>query len=1195
MKYTFTTLLLLLVTLTTSAQNYWTDEKETNFQRIGNRYIIPNQYRTIAIDSAVLKQQLAQAPLEQTGQKGLQFAIPMPDGQVQNFLVEEAPVMEAGLAAQFPLIKTYVGRGVENPHASIRLGWTYKGFHATIYAPNGTVYIDPYDHQNKTQYISYFKKDYQSSKTHQCLVENYAGDKFDIEDPVLNTNQFQKNIGDQLRTYRLAMACTGEYSQFHGGTINSVLSAIVTTTNRVTGVYERELSVRLVLVNNNQNLIFLNAATDPYTNTSAGQMITQNTATINSIIGSANYDIGHVFSTGGGGLAGLGVVCSNNGKGRGVTGLPQPIGDPFDIDFVAHEVGHQFAGNHTFNGSSGSCGSNRAAIAAYEPGSGTTIMAYAGICGADNLANNSDDYFHTHSFDEMVNFIQSTNCAVITNTGNSEPNVDAGVGGFFIPISTPFELTGSATDPDGDPLTYCWEQHDLGPQGSPNNPFGNAPLFRSFDPVTTPTRVFPRIQNIVNNTQTIGEILPTYNRQLSFRLTARDNVPGHGGVSYDGISFSVTNQAGPFLVTEPNVPGITWTEGALGDVKWDVANTDQAPVSAATVDIFLSIDGGFTYPFTLATGVPNDGSETVFVPVGTMTTTARVKVKAANNVFFDISNANFVINAPSVPDFTVFGVDTEETVCVPDGATFSFITLGLLNFNDPINLSASNIPNGAIINYNVNPAQPGDTVIVSVTNTDSAQTGTYPLTITASSTTGTKDLIFDLVLYETTPTDVILTSPANGATDVAIIPQLMWEEDAPHTYDIEIATDINFNTIVESANGLTQNTYAPNNLQPYTIYYWRVKSDNQCTDPSTFSEPFAFRTTDCKTYFGGNSINISSNITATYVSTLNVPDNFSIVDVNVLDLTGTHTAVGDLSFKLRSPSGTEVELLDQICGDDDDFLIGFDDDGLTSTIPCPPVDGNLYQPIGTLADFNGESSQGNWTIRVQDNNLGNGGTLQDWSLNICDTDPNPDPVLINNDTLVMTIGALDTIQQPLLLVEDANNTASELTYTLLTLPTKGNLIFNGTTLTVGATFTQADIDAQLLLYQHNGTEAEVDEFSFYVTDGIGGWLPNATYYIAPRIPFIQPEPPLPNGTVTLFPNPTSVDLNISVSTDNDEQITITMYDMAGKLIQNATIEQTIALERSIYMIPVQHLANGMYIVKVEGQSFEVIEKVIVVK
>ncbi len=395
-------------------------------------------------------------------------------------------------------------------------------------------------------------------------------------------------------------------------------------------------------------------------------MLGQNQTNLDSVIGSANYDIGHVFSTGGGGVASLGVPCRVTSKARGVTGLSNPIGDPFYVDYVAHEMGHQWGANHTFNTSTSGCVSQRSASTAYEPGSGSTIMAYAGICSPHNIQNYSDDYFHGVSLDEIIAYStlgSGNSCAAVTATGNTPPTVEAGPS-YTIPGSTPFVLTGAATDPNGDDLTYCWEQFDLGPAGHPNSPSGNAPIFRSFDPVTSPTRSFPTNSDLVNNTQSLGEILPTSDRTLHFRLTVRDNRPNGGGVADDSTTVEVEAGAGPFLVTAPNT-AVTWNGSGPHTVTWDVAGTDVAPVSCVAVDILLSIDGGLTFDGVVVQGVANDGSVDVY-PATPDTTTARIKVVCSDNIFFDISNVNFSILGAGgtifVDDFELGNTDAWSSV-----------------------------------------------------------------------------------------------------------------------------------------------------------------------------------------------------------------------------------------------------------------------------------------------------------------------------------------------------------------------------------------------------------------------------------------------------------------------------------------------------------------------------------------------------
>jgi hypothetical protein len=631
-----------------AAEDLWSDVPETLIPMNGPQLIVPDRYRTVAADFDRLRDLLARAPMEDASGKiagdYVVLSLPLPGGDFGRFAVVESPVMAPELAAKFPEIKTYAGRGLDDPTATARLDITPAGFHAMVLSPAGTFLIDPHHRGGTTHYMSYERRDSPHNKLGVgCEVFDEVGMRALIAERI--AGGFLPASGHELRTYRAAVAATGEYTSYHGGTVALGLAAVTTTMNRVTGVYQIDVAVRMQLVANNNLIIYTNSATDPYS-TDIFAMLGQNQANLDATIGAANYDVGHVVSgINAGGVASLGVVCTNGVKARGATGLFPPIGDNFDIDYVAHEIGHQFGANHSFNGNAGACaGGNRNAQTAYEPGSGSTIMAYAGICGSQNLQPHSDDYFHFINIAEIVNyttFFNGSACPVVTLTGVVNPIVDAGVGGFTIPISTPFTLTATATTV-GTP-TYCWEESDLGPAGHPNAPSGNAPIFRSFDPVASPSRTFPRLSNILNNTQTIGEILPTYTRNLSFRCIVRDFQAGGVGVMNDNISFAVTQTAGPFLVTSPNTP-IQWAIGSNQTVTWNVANTNVAPVNCANVNILLSTDGGQTFPITLVAGTTNDGSETIVVP-DNPTSTARVKIAAADNVFFDLSNTNFEILA----------------------------------------------------------------------------------------------------------------------------------------------------------------------------------------------------------------------------------------------------------------------------------------------------------------------------------------------------------------------------------------------------------------------------------------------------------------------------------------------------------------------------------------------------------------------
>jgi hypothetical protein len=634
-------------------------------------YLNATKYTAWSIDRAELKNAISGVPLEFTQQaeeNRFVFPLPTPEGTFSRFELFESPIMEPALAAQFPDIKTYRGQGIDDPAATLRFDISPFGFRAQVLAPSGAYYIDPYWHLSDQAYISYFKRDLVpraeqiASRNAMDVVgsEKPAGSLDEVgRQPGGNSSGSSNNAsgeaprdsgiaarsGTQLRTYRLANAATGEYTQFHGGTVDGAQAAIVTSINRVTGIYEKEVAVRLVLVGNNSSLVYTNGANDPYTNNNGFAMLAENQTTVDNIIGNANYDIGHVFSTGGGGVAGLGVVGLTGQKARGVTGGPSPIGDPFDVDYVAHEIGHQFAGNHTFNSTTGSCNGPRVGKAAFEPGSGTTIMAYAGICGSDDVQPNSDPYFHSYSFDEIIQFTTTgvaNTAAVITSTGNSVPRAYAGRD-YVIPAATPFTLDGFGQDADpSNMLTYHWEQRDLGPTQRLTDPDnGSSPLFRSWNPTKDTSRTLPRLPELLTNTTPLGERLPTTNRTLNFRSVVRDNFGGGGGVNTDDMVVTVVDTGTPFSVTSPNT-AVSLPARSSQTITWNVANTTNAPISESQVDIWLSVDGGQTFPILLAGATANDGSESVLMPDVT-STQARVKVAARNSIFFDLSNTNFSI------------------------------------------------------------------------------------------------------------------------------------------------------------------------------------------------------------------------------------------------------------------------------------------------------------------------------------------------------------------------------------------------------------------------------------------------------------------------------------------------------------------------------------------------------------------------
>jgi hypothetical protein len=619
------------------------------------------QLNGYALDPVAMSRLLAAAPPETdmpANASPVVLAVPTPAGTLAHFRIVSNELMEPGLAAQYPEIHTIRGQGVEDPAAILDADITRLGFHAQVLTPSGDYYVEPYYHLDTSVYVAY-SRDQLIRRPGWTELE--APDDVASEAPPPSDNGSGPIVlpraGTNLRTYRLACAADGEYTAFFGGTVAAGQAAIVTAINRVSGIMETELAIRLVLVNNNSSLVYTNASTDPYTNNNGSAMLGQNQTTVTNVIGSANYDIGHVVSTGGGGVAVLGCVGQNSIKAEGVTGLPSPVGDAFYVDYVIHEMGHQFGANHTFNTANDT--GNRNASTAYEPGSGSTIMAYAGIEGSEDLQPHSDPYYHSASFDEIIAYVDGSipNVGTRTADGNTEPTVNGGPD-YTIPTGTPFALTASGSDANGDALTYGWEERDLGSAvllTTADN--GASPIFRSYNPTTSPTRVFPTLSAILNGTNAAtGEKLPAVARSaMNFRVTVRDNKAGGGGVNTDDVKLTVVNTTA-FLITSQN-SATTWAAGTQQTVTWSgSAGTTASPINAATVNIRLSTDGGVTFPTLLASGVANDGSETITVP-NVSTSTARIKVEPTNNIFFDINNAAITIT-PAPP--TVSSVQAND-------------------------------------------------------------------------------------------------------------------------------------------------------------------------------------------------------------------------------------------------------------------------------------------------------------------------------------------------------------------------------------------------------------------------------------------------------------------------------------------------------------------------------------------------------
>lgn len=673
--------------------------------------------------SYTVDEQALSLSLSAKSTSGRTIELPMPDGNFRNFRVVESSLLPAALAAKYPEIKTYTAYAVDDENVTAKLDVTVYGFHAMVYDGNNTSFINPADISQSGKYNVYYKKDEIRNSSTACgTISNGRTDQIGRDALLLRLTDGPKMRtvnGYSLRRYRLALSCSHQYAQAATGsaspTVAQVLSKMTTTMNRVNGIYEREVSVTMTFADNEDTLIFPVAAGDPFgaNNFDVSSLLSLNQIMCDSLIGNANYDVGHIFSTSPeGGLSQLGNICQAGSKAQSVTGREDPTGDGFDIDYVAHEMGHEFGADHTFNNSQlGGCTGNAVAGHAFEPGSGSTIMAYAGLCSPDNLQAHSDAYFHATSLQQIQDYLITggNTCGDKIPTGNKQPGIAPFTASYSIPAKTPFELTApTAVDSTGDKMIYyCWEQWNLGDFGKKLvNTAKYGPMFRSYPPTLSPVRTFPNMNMVRTGTLSnagidnkSGEKIPDSARYLTFKLAGRSIHNGLGCfvLPDDTIHLDVINTESGFTVTSQNTNGITYEGFSKHTVNWNVAGTTAAPINATTVDIYMSADSGYTWPYHLG-NFPNNGSASVTIPNPDSTIkAARIKVKGGNNVFFNINTRDFrvlrnletSILAYPIPAHDILHVTTNKTGTLQIAM---FDMMGRLAWRDEINTTSFDIP-----------------------------------------------------------------------------------------------------------------------------------------------------------------------------------------------------------------------------------------------------------------------------------------------------------------------------------------------------------------------------------------------------------------------------------------------------------------------------------------------------------------------
>ena len=711
----FFSLFVLNVTFS-QTDKAWSTYKGQNIiiSKTAERESFPVDFTLMELDLNSLRQVALTAPIRSIeNRSNVIISIPNSDGKIERYRIHEASNFDDELQAQFPEIRSYVGQGIDDKYAVLRMSLDPRGIQTMVLrAGKPAEFMEPYSQDGKIYAV------YSSSRKRGKLPFTCSTPEQVLTNDLATPEVTARSSSGSLLTFRLALSCNGEYANHFGASsaadVALVLAQFNATMTRVNGVFEKDFAIHMNIVASTTNVIFYDPATDPYT--TMANWNTQLQQTLNTTLtgpstslaaNNAAYDVGHMFGeTGGGGNAGcIGCVCVNgaasgNGstKGRGITSPADgvPMGDTFDIDYVAHELGHQFGANHTFSNANEGYGVNK------EVGGGVTIMGYAGITSY-NTHMNSIDIFHSASIAQVQANMVGKTCPTSTPITHSAPVVNAGAD-YTIPLSTPFILTGSATDAGGGSLTYAWEQNDDGGANtaaasvaSPTKTTG--PNFACYPASANSFRYFPAFSSILNgSTTTAGvgvtmEALSSVARTLNFRLTVRDNVVGQGQTNFDDVVVTVANKT---ALNVTMAAGTSYPVGSTQTVVWTGAtgaNGHSTIAGGANVDILFSSDNGVTWT-TLLSGTPNDGTQSVTLPAGVAAPYCRFMVKASANIFFNISQP-FSVGYSLQTICNTYSNNTVQNI--PDGPSPFFSTAG------PTLTSVINIPvSQTITDVNVN-------------------------------------------------------------------------------------------------------------------------------------------------------------------------------------------------------------------------------------------------------------------------------------------------------------------------------------------------------------------------------------------------------------------------------------------------------------------------------------------------------------
>jgi len=1049
-------------------------------------------------------------------------------------------------------------------------GQSLKDSGRVIHISNSQKKVDIYIASSSTSYrLDAAGKSYSWRESSHILKAN-SGCK--LLGSTTHSKKIRKIIAaSDLIIYDVALTATPQFSAIHGNTTTEVLMSLMGYLNQINTIYERELGIRLKLVQGSEKLVFLDGQGDPFSN-QIGSAVLQNIQILKDSIGIPNYDIGHLLRGEGGGLANIEVACTVN-KGFGVSGFENAA--TFHL-LLAHEIGHQIGAGHTWNSCSSTLNNlQRSPSSAMEPGSGSSIMSYAGLCGANNIASERESYFHAISIEQIRTYTRlnaGATCPQIITESNSPPVViQLTSTEKAIPKSTPFILSGNAFDSEEDILTHAWDQIDqdkavnLGVQTLFN------PIIRSRSPSITNQRFIPDLVNLANGIDDQTELLPTMNRAMEFRYIVRDNHPGNGNLDWADFTLLTDSTAGPFKLIEN--PSNMWFANGIHPVEWEVANTDNAIVDCQLVDILIDYDGLLEFKDTLAHRIPNDGLHYITLP-DSVASNARLMIKAVDNIFFDISDAPFQVNRIAQADFQIYTDTTSRTICDETDIRFAIRSIGLNGFMNPIRYTLASPIEGLSATFMENDQLPGMDVQVHINLANTLERKDIVIPIDAFAANGTTQrLNFTLRLLKKDLTIPILQNPMDGQVLDMTSQEFLWSSDPKTSKNIiEIANSPTF----APSNILFQDSTSLDNISTVLSsnenYYWRIKSFSSCSSSSSSgTQAFGIKSTTCSSLSNAIHQTISVGIDS-ISSPINVTIDKPIQSIVLSNIKGTHSYIGDLTFVLIAPDGRRLELVKNECNESRDFDFGIAD--ASDRLRCSIDRGLSYRAIDNLGDLQGIGSKGDWVLRIIDNVPGDGGVLEGWGLTICWFDNPSNPTIITSDTLTLQPGKSATINGSILQAQDGDNNTSEIRFIIINETTNG-LIINGTdTLRVGDSFLQADIDNGVVQYIHTNNVTEMDHLNYVVTDGQGAISSIMTMNIAIRtnVNIISIQEAF---GITLYPNPASQVLNILLPPYNHSDINIQLFHINGKVVA----QKTIGKFQSTNQLDLAAVPDGIYVLK----------------